>query len=74
MIRKPSAQFCQLIDFKTGEFDEDSKKIRAKAIPDSFFRELVKYQPFYDYIKSKYTIGLNQMISDEIDELTEIEE
>jgi RecA/RadA recombinase len=71
MIRKPSAQFCQLIDFKTGEFDENGPKIRPKAVPDSFYKELVAYQPFYDFIKNKYTIGLRSMISDDLAELEE---
>jgi hypothetical protein len=65
-IQKPSAQFCQLLDFQTGEFD--TAKVRPKAIPDSFFAELINYQPFADFITNKYTIGLRQMISDDVDE------
>jgi hypothetical protein len=65
-IQKPSAQFCQLFDFETGEFS--TGKVRPKAIPDSFFAELVTYQPFADFITNKYTIGLRQMISDDTDE------
>jgi RecA/RadA recombinase len=63
-IQKPSAQFCQLFDFENEEFE--TAKIRPKQIPDSFFVELVKYQPFADFIKKKYTIGMRQMISDEV--------
>lgn len=61
-IQKPSAQFCQLLDFKTEQFGEG--KIRPKAIPDSFFEGLVQYQPFKDFITNKYTMGMRQMISD----------
>lgn len=66
-IQKPTAQFCQLLDFKTGEFSP--AKVRPKAIPDSFFAELVTYRPFADYITNKYTLGLRQMISDDSDEV-----
>ena len=65
-IQKPSAQFCQLLDFKTGEFG--TAKVRPKAIPDSFYVELIGYQPFADFIRNKYTIGLRQMISDDIED------
>lgn len=69
IIQKPSAQFCQLLDFKTGEFG--TAKVRPKAIPDSWFAELITYQPFADFITNKYTIGLRQMISDDLDEVSD---
>lgn len=62
-IQKPSAQFCQLLDFKTGEFGVS--KIRPKAIPDTFFAALVAYEPFQNFIRNKYTIAMRSMIGEE---------
>lgn len=67
---KKNGQFIQLLNLSTLELEE--KKVREKNIPDSYWAEFVKYQPFADYIRDKYTIGLVSMISDDIE--NEIEE
>lgn len=64
MINK-DGQFCQLIDFKTNEIDPQQTKVRPKNIPDSFWKGLIVYEPFYSFIKNKYTLGLRQMISED---------
>lgn len=53
--------FVQLTDFETGEFED--KKVRPKNIDPEYYEKLVKYQPFYDFVRNKYTIGLKPMIS-----------
>ncbi len=65
---KKNAQFVQLLNIKTGVIDEQS--VRPKNIPDSYWADFIKYEPFATFITNKYTIGLRQMISDDLDEIT----
>jgi RecA/RadA recombinase len=64
-----TGQFCQLTDLENGGFLEG--KVRPKAIKNEYWEALIKYQPFYDFIKNKYTLGMVDMITDKQTEDTE---
>lgn len=59
---KKNGQFIQLLNLETLELED--KKVREKNIPDTYWADLVKYEPFSDYVRDKYKIGLVAMIND----------
>lgn len=69
---KKNGQFIQLLNLSTEELEE--KKVREKNIPDSYWAEFVTYQPFADYVREKYKVGLVQMISDNQADVSEEDE
>ena len=53
--------FVRLTDLETGNVQEN--KIRPKNITNEYWDALIKYQPFYDFIKNKYTLSMSPMIN-----------
>lgn len=49
-----SGPWIKIVDFETGEL---SKNVKKSDIPNEFYENLIKYEPFQQFLKDKYLLG-----------------
>ena len=70
-VIKPSNGWYQKVDKETGEVDEKKYRIKDTESKD-FWMSIVTSKSFYDFVKSKYSVGNVTMVqSDELDKALE---
>lgn len=70
-VIKPSNGWYQKVDKETGEVDEKKYRIKDTETKD-FWMSIVTSKSFYEFVKSKYSVGNVSMVqSDELDKALE---